>query len=697
MPEWYKNILCVSKPELTDAPNALMSEDGYKSYVRRHRHVRVREGKGLNSPALLNYDLLRHDLQAKYNAKYGNPRKDGLAGKLRQVLQTDYVAIDYYATYQLPTGKLLPAARQAEYVANACMLQALASVSAASRQFIKALGGNSHRLWPNLAHAAGQLKAETGHSLPGNHLRLKQKVEQFAKAEGNDKYLGLIPDKYGNANASKVKDLQQESTMRQLLSKHQNFDNEQIALMYNIVAENLLWDKVTAQTVANYRKKFDLHTIGGRAGEAAFDNQKAMLIKRKAPSHPLYYWTLDGWDAELLYQSTNIDKKGHNLTTYHNRPTMVVVLDPSVKYPVGYAIGTHETPELIRQALRNAVQHTKELFGNYHKVLQLQSDRYGGGKLRSIYEFIGEKYTPARAHNAKAKTIEPWFNYFNKKYCQMMPNWSGFGVASGSKKQPNAEYLNKIRHSFPDAFGVKHQLEYMVEMERNELRAAYMAAYADMPEADKKPMPVADFLNILGETTGFVNRLTAPGVVATINGEEKVFDSFDPEFRYHAHESWCLKYNPDDTSQVLAVNAKGHNGKLLEVIGTQRFLLEEKYVQPMALRDRTEDDVRELKRVGAYNNSMKAALTQASAEDAEQVRQLFANNPQLNNTLAKLVLVDSMGQHKDRKSAGRIGASAAKLAERHNRKQAALLEKSWAAQQEAYLDSKVDVSKYFDT
>jgi hypothetical protein len=38
-------------------------------------------------------------------------------------------------------------------------------------------------------------------------------------------------------------------------------------------------------------------------------------------------------------------------------------MDPVVNYPVGCAVGTHETPELIRKALQNAVNHTNELFG----------------------------------------------------------------------------------------------------------------------------------------------------------------------------------------------------------------------------------------------------------------------------------------------------------------------------------------------
>lgn len=139
--------------------------------------------------------------------------------------------------------------------------------------------------------------------------------------------------------------------------------------------------------------------------------------------------------------------------------TAVMIIDPFNYYPIGYAIGTHETPELINQALLNAMEHVKELFGEYYKPYQLQSDRYGGKVLKSQYQGICTHYTPAEAKNAKAKPIESYFNRFNESYCKLMPNWSGYGATTGSKNQPNTEMLNKISKNFPDYKGVCEQLK----------------------------------------------------------------------------------------------------------------------------------------------------------------------------------------------------------------------------------------------
>ncbi|OAV66997.1 hypothetical protein Barb6XT_01671 [Bacteroidales bacterium Barb6XT] len=52
-----------------------------------------------------------------------------------------------------------------------------------------------------------------------------------------------------------------------------------------------------------------------------------MQVKRSGSTCPLYFRTSDGWDTELLYAEKKTNCNGHSVTTYHNRPT-VVVLDP---------------------------------------------------------------------------------------------------------------------------------------------------------------------------------------------------------------------------------------------------------------------------------------------------------------------------------------------------------------------------------
>ena len=669
--EFYHNTLTVPASVLIE--EGVLTEPNYKALCHRGKIRRVREAHGLGNYALVEFETLPERFRVEVVKKLGYPPKQQEQHEILKYRQTDYEAIDFYATHQLDDYRTLSAEHQEQYVTDAEMLQAVDRYVKNTHAFRKARGKSKiTEVWEMAAQAVKELKAQTGHKLPGTAKRLREKVEDF-QANG---YKSLISEKFFGNNAAAIKDAQQEAFLRSLCRDHRNLDNEQIARLYNHTAEITQWRQITAATVGNYRAKWKLFTYGGNHGEKAFDNYVGMTVKRAAPSAPMLYWTLDGWDAELYYQ-----KFENGVTTYMNRLTMVVVLDPSLKYPIGYAIGRAENTDLIKQAIRNAILHTEELFGAKHKVLQLQSDNYGKKAMRPIYEAFSEKYIPAKVGNAKAKVIEPWFGYFNKKYCQLMPNWSGQGVKSA--RQPNPEYLNKIKGSFPDEKGVALQLTLMIEREREELRDQYLQAYAEMPEDAKKLVSEKEFLLHFGETTGFLNSRSHSGIVSTIYGQKHHYDCFDLEFRKYDHLNWQIRFNPEDLTRVLAYN---------EEHGLS-FILEEKHQQAMALYDRTEEDAQRLAEVRQFNRSAKEVILDVQAEDTERVREMFETHKELEGSIAKTLLTDSRGQHKDRKNAKRL-QGAQKLIEKQTRQIEREAEKDWGQTQDEYLKNKIDISKY---
>lgn len=677
--EFYNNIMCVSGRELIQSEenqDGVISKAMYDKLVIQKRIKVLKRGCRL-SPALIEYASIpdRYKKQLAEKGITPQPRKNAIEAHL----QTDPDARAFYAEHTLSDGRHLTDEKQLEYSINAELLDAIRRITNDRIALRKALGGSTRNIWPNLAEQVAALKTRLGHSLPDNPRRLNKRLAEYRRSG----YISLVSGKFLNNNAKRVAMPQQEAMLRKLLGYRNNLDNEQVKDAYNIVANGLDWETISAGTVANYRKKWNLETFGGRKGETAFDNERAMLIKRKAPTLPLVYWTSDGWDAELLYQKTEVDDKGNSRTTYHNRKTMVVVLDPAANYPVGYAIGDQENKELIRQAFRNAVNHTAELFGQRHRVLQVQSDNYGRKGLSPFYEAVSDKYTPARVKNAKSKVIEPYFKRINKKYCQLMPNWSGFGIKS--KNQPNADYLNKIRHTFPDESGVIMQLERIIEMERAATINKYRAAYNELPDADKRLLSEADYLHLLGETTGRTNRLSHAGMIATIGGVKREYDCFEPGFRKLDYVDWTLKFDPASPERVLAENPEG----------TIRYMLQEKYIQPMALYDRKDGDSDQLQLVRGFNKNLKQDIMAGMRADHQLVQGLFQDNPQLNDTLAKMMLCDSNGQHKDQKAALRLGNARKQLA-RYEAKEKKQQEEDFEAAQLEYYKSKVDISKYLN-
>lgn len=679
MYQFYQNTLTIPAKTLYEDLD-VMSKPNYDKLSRLGKINRVRMGKGLDNHALVEFDTIPERFRVKIVKKLGYPPKKITQNLILNYYKDDYEAVDFFAYHLLDEYKTLSTEKQAEYVKNAQMLQALEMYIKDTLSFIKSRNGRRGltEIWMDAATAVSEVKDPIGHTLPKSSRRLKEKLEDFKK-EG---YAALVSENFGNKKAVKVKDSEQEAVLRRLLSDHRHFDNEQIAVVYNAVAKIQNFPELTASTIGNYRKKWNFLVMSGTQGSKGFSNKIAMQVKRTAPSAPLLYWTVDGWDAELLYQKTAPGLKGNSLTTYHNRLTIVVVLDPFNKYPVGYAIGTQENAALIQAALKNAVQHTAELFGNRHKVLQLQADNYAKKAMTPFYEMVSDKFTPAKVGNAKSKVIEPWFRYFNTNYCQYAPNWSGQGVKA--EKQPNDEYLNKIRHSEPDEQGCMMQLVRMIEMDRAKKLDDYLAAYKNSPADTKKIMSQNEFLLYFGETTGFTNKVNHNGLHVAINGRKLQYDSFDLNFRMNAHLDWTIKYDSNNLNEVLAFNQDKN----------LNFILQQKYEQPMAIYDRKEGDSDELQKVFNFNKKAETLVIETQAEDHKLVEDMFSKNPRLNDTLAKMVLVDSKGQHKDQRNASRIAEPAKRLVEKQAKKEEKAQLKTWNDEQNDFYKNKIDLNKY---
>lgn len=637
--QYYNNILTVEARWLIN--NEIMSEVNYRNLTNRH-DINVVRRACANTPALVAFDSLPDRFKTKVLQLIPDPYKTTRTNALAECIEHSAAASSFFDTYSIGDDRHLPTDKRREYYANAIVLDGIGRMIGDRKARRAALGHGSPRFWEEISEHVQNLDATVyPHTLPVNARSLERKFKQYK----NEGYESLVHKAYKaqNKNAAKVVDDNQQSALAVLMSDPRNLDNEQVSRLYNMLAEQMQWKKISAATVAVWRDKLDDVIYARLHGATAYRNNKAMQVKRQAPTYPLQFWTMDGWDAELLYQKTN-DK---NVTVYHNRPTIVVVLDACCKYPIGYAIGDRENPELIKEALRNAARHTAELFGTMYRTAQLQSDNYAIKKMMPTYTGMAEHATPAAVKNAKAKIIEPWFYYFNKKYCQLQTNWSGFGVTSRKELQPNSEFLNKMRHNFPDWDGVCAQLVKFIEAERAELHDEFVARFNEMPEDRRIALPHEQYLMLFGATTGQRNLLQGSGLKVTIGGVRHDYDCFDPNFRAHASTRWEVRFDPDDKRKVLAVNEDE----------TLRFMLEEKYVQPMALADRKEGDAEQLRRVLDFNKRQEDRITDRLCGCMETAAGLFDGNKAL-DTLQKLMITDSRGQHKDRRNDARLAIEA---------------------------------------
>ena len=447
----------------------------------------------------------------------------------------------------------------------------------------------------------------------------------------------------------------QMAVIRTCAAFHNNLDAAQVKKKVDFIFAQNGWKTVSRAAIRKIISENKHLLTAGKQGKKAYMNKVAMQVKRKRPSVPMVYWTMDGWNAELLYQEF-----ANGQTTYHNRLVAVVVLDPYCNYVIGYAIGERETPELIKEALRNAMRHVYELFGEVYQPLQLQSDNYQIKNLTPFYQSCTKLFTPAAVGNSKAKVIEPWFMELNKDCQEDYPNWSGFNINASKDNQVNIEYLDMVKKSFPDRKGCEKQLHDLLAKKRAAKINQYMAGWAKLPAADKRKMNEMDWLMVFGEQLGEgrTNRMEGVGLVKTIDRVKHYYDCNDLAWRANMHEDWLIYGDKENLNKVLAVSKDGK----------KRFMLTEKHEVAMALYDATEADHEERAKVNEHNRQAIAIVKETMAKDADTTRGLLAEiiYETEAQTMQKMMFTDRNGQQKegiqDAKKLGQLGKARKKLA-----------------------------------
>jgi len=305
-------------------------------------------------------------------------------------------------------------------------------------------------------------------------------------------------------------------------------------------------------------------------------------------------------------------------------------------------------------------------------------------------------YTPAEVKNAKAKVIEPYFMYLNKKHCQGLRNWSGFNLDSRKDNQVNKEWLDKIKDTLPGKQEVIQQIEKIMRKERANKIVAYMAKWAQFPVADRRPMSDMDYLQSLGTLlnqqspkTGRIrtNKTTGQGIIKIIDGEEYVYDSFEPAFRENMHIDWKLYGNMDDLGQVLAVSPDDK----------MKFMLEGKRILPMDIYSTTQDDVDYRMAVKGFNKDRMGEITTLAGRDADMVREILEDTPFRLNDGAEMdlkLLLTYDGQQKEKLQDAKGLAIVKKKETRRLAQVEADNTDAWEKKRQAYLNERTDLSSY---
>ena len=630
--------------------------------MREQRQAIVALTRGCrNVSKVYEYKSLPEDMKRAIDARlnvYASAKKNAL----EQYIAHDAEVSRYFDEYTTDKGAHLPNTHEKPvrqtYYANAIVLSAIV-------RWEQAVAKRGERLdWEQVVASIQSLdRLDYACDLPENARELREKVRAY-KQEGLE---SLVHKNYKgvNTNAVKVHAGEQEDLLIALIAEHRNFDCEEIAKMYNAQCAARMtqqeqgkpeWKSITASTVRQWQRKMRFITTASKHGAAAFNNTMTYQVKRTAPSKAMYMWVLDGWDAELLYQS----KKG-NRTTYHNRLTVEVVLDAATKYPIGWAVGETESAELIREALRNAERHVEELTGAMLMPHQIQCDNFARKAMMETYTGLAQYVTPAAVGNAKAKIIEPWFRTLNDKYCKYMPNWSGHGVTASKSGQPNMDITLKQKSQLPTVDAIIMEVAALMGVYRRDALPTYQTAMAALPAEERMVLGTKQYLRLFGESTGQTYSLRGTGINVRIDGKPHQYDLLaDPDnkaamaeairFRERCWEKWNVVRDPLDTAHILVENKDR----------TEQYVLTLKEEQPMALKDRKPGDYEKLAAIWKFNQALKEHVTE-KLSGHQLNAQCVMHNAQSDGQaaiekrnyemLSKALITDSRGQHKNEKYA----------------------------------------------
>lgn len=197
--QYHNNILCVSGQELLS-----LVPKGTFDTLKARGQANVIQRACYGKPALIELDSLPVKYREMVITKFGEPEKQAMVKPFKDKIVPDAQAITFYGTYKLADGRELATMEEGkylkEYSTNASVLNAIKEIYTNASTSRKALGGSMKGFWEKAQIAIEGIRAETGHTLPGNKRKLQEKYKSYTE-EG---YEALISKKFCNDNSRKV-------------------------------------------------------------------------------------------------------------------------------------------------------------------------------------------------------------------------------------------------------------------------------------------------------------------------------------------------------------------------------------------------------------------------------------------------------------------------------------------------------------
>lgn len=418
--EMYGNTLCVSFTELVRG--GIISQPTYKKYIREGLLNVVQRG-GNGREALIAYRSMPERLRAAYDDTFKNAYEEMKQREQEKYINTqirfDAEAVRFFKEFE---PRIEPS-RQLEYILNAQVLNEMVRTEKA-RSVEHAKGGFSRRAetWSSVLICCERLREITGHTLPKNPARLREKFNQY-KREG---YGVLVSGNLGNSAARRIGKAEGALLLKLRRSKFPVYTDMQLFDEYNrqAVLRGLKTIK-SPTTMHSYLNDPAVMVWWFSAvhGEREFKNKYMPTFDTVMPQMPNSLWYSDGTKINLYYRAYDERQK-----RWVARTTDVYeVMDACTEVFLGYFIGDGENFYNQYMAYRMALQTWKV------KPYEIVTDNQGGHKklaAQGFFKKLCHLHKTTMPHNGQSKSIESAFGRFQQQVLHKLYNFTGQNITA---------------------------------------------------------------------------------------------------------------------------------------------------------------------------------------------------------------------------------------------------------------------------
>ena len=418
--EMYGNTICVSFTELVGG--GIISKPTYDKYTREGRLTVVQRG-GNGREALIAYRSMPERIRAAYDETYKNAHEEMKQREQEKYISSqirfDAEAVRFYKEYE---PRIEPA-RQLEYILNAQVMNEMVRTEKA-RNVEHAKGGFSRRAetWSSVQICCERLREITGHTLPKNPARLREKFNAY-KREG---YVVLVSGNLGNSAARRIGKAEGALLLKLRRSRFPVYTDMQLFEEYNRQASlRGLKTIKSPTTMHNYLNDPAVMVWWYAAvnGEREFKNKYMPTFDTILPSMPNSLWYSDGTKINLYYRAYDERQKRWTART----TDVYEVMDACTELFLGCYIGDGENFYTQYMAYRMAVQQWKV------KPYEIVTDNQGGHKKlesQGFFKKLCHLHKTTMPHNGQSKSIESAFGRFQQQVLHKLYNFIGQNITA---------------------------------------------------------------------------------------------------------------------------------------------------------------------------------------------------------------------------------------------------------------------------